>query len=598
MRIRLSLSFLFIFFLAIISFQCQKEISGTGGSGNNGGTIAAPAPITATVQGIITDENDQPATGVAITVGSKTSTTDSKGFFRILKASLDKNAALVVAEKTGYFKALRSFPATSGANHVAIKLVKKNLAGTITAASGGEVSLANGSKVKLSAGGVIVKSSGASFSGTVNVYAAYIDPTSPDISRTVPGSLMADNKDGKRVVLSSFGMMAVELESAAGEKLQLASGKPATLTMPVPASLAGTAPASIPLWYVDEQTGLWKEEGTATKNGNVYTGEVTHFSFWNCDVPANWVNLTLTLKNNEGGPLVHSQVKLTRAGATGWNASAYGWTDSLGTVSGAIPANEALLLEVMDNCNNPVFSQNIGPFATATNLGTITVTAPVTSMVTIKGKVVNCGGAAVTTNGYAIVNYDNIPRYLSLNSNGEFSFSVLRCATSPATLDATGVDNTAQQQGTVTGVNVTTPVTDIGSIAACGTSATQFFNYTVNGVSYSLSSAVLSDSLMGTSFQQGATPYYTNLSGFSASPSKQIGISFTSPAAAGTYPLTSIYAQSTSGTIFPSPSTVTLTNFPATVGGFYEGSFTATYKDSSAGAPVHTASGTFRLRRN
>jgi len=114
---------------SIFTFNCQKEINylnyGFSGANNN------PAPFKATLQGNIIDENDLPAENVTIQVGDKTTTTNTDGYFRIVNASLDKNAALVIAEKAGYFKALRSFNATSGANNVTIKLIKKRHAGTI-----------------------------------------------------------------------------------------------------------------------------------------------------------------------------------------------------------------------------------------------------------------------------------------------------------------------------------------------------------------------------------------------------------------------------------------------------------------------------------
>ncbi len=93
----------------------------------------------------------------------------------------------------------------------------------------------------------------------------------------------------------SFGMMAVVLESTSGEKLQIAKDKSAKLTIPIPSSIQSSAPASISLWYVDEQTGLWKEEGTATKNGTSYVGDVKHFSFWNADFSNPAVNVSVTI---------------------------------------------------------------------------------------------------------------------------------------------------------------------------------------------------------------------------------------------------------------------------------------------------------------
>ena len=140
---------LFAVIIVLISIECRKELSGENAFPGQGSYQSSP--ISATLQGNIIDENDQPAEGVVVTVGTKTATTNSHGYFRITDASLDKNASLVTAEQAGYFKAYRTFSATSGVNQVVIKLIKKTLAGIIDAASGGSVTLSNGSKVLLAA---------------------------------------------------------------------------------------------------------------------------------------------------------------------------------------------------------------------------------------------------------------------------------------------------------------------------------------------------------------------------------------------------------------------------------------------------------------
>src|ERR1019366_1285014 len=102
--------------ISVISFKCQKELSGENAfllPGNN-----QFSPITATLQGNIVDENDQPAEGVIVSAGVKTAITNSHGYFRIIDAPLDKNASLVTANEPGYFKAYRTFRATSGVNQV------------------------------------------------------------------------------------------------------------------------------------------------------------------------------------------------------------------------------------------------------------------------------------------------------------------------------------------------------------------------------------------------------------------------------------------------------------------------------------------------
>jgi hypothetical protein len=50
--------------------------------------------------------------------------------------------------------------------------------------------------------------------------------------------------------------------------------------------MMATAPESMPLWFFDEQKGLWVEEGVATKQGSSYVGSVKHFTDWNADKPS------------------------------------------------------------------------------------------------------------------------------------------------------------------------------------------------------------------------------------------------------------------------------------------------------------------------
>jgi len=198
-----------------------------------------------------------------------------------------------------------------------IKLTKRTAAGTVSVTAAVDAMLSNGSKITLPANSIVVASSGAAYTGTVTVYAAYIDPSRSDIDQTIPGSFMAVDKNGNHSTLAFYGMLAVELKGASGEKLQIKSGSAATLTTAIPASLQAFAPATIALWSVDETSGIWKEESTATKQGNVYVGDVKHFSFWNCYVSANAVILSMTLKNaTDSTPLVYAHVRLTRTSGT------------------------------------------------------------------------------------------------------------------------------------------------------------------------------------------------------------------------------------------------------------------------------------------
>lgn len=577
---------------SLLFYQCQKETSFSLGTNNSpAGQVVLSSPLKANLQGNIIDETGQPAANVSITVGSQTAITDADGYFRINKAALDKNASLVKAEKAGYFTAFRSFSATTGTNQVVIKLIKKNSGGTIDAATGGEVSLGNGTKISLPANGIVNASTNTIYTGTVNVYAEYIDPTATDIRERVPGSFMANDKDGKRVLLSSYGMMAVELESATGEKLQIKTGSTATLTSPIPAAAQASAPATIPLWYVDETTGLWKEEGSATKQGNNYVGTVTHFTYWNCDIPVPTIMLKGTFVTAKGQPLVNASINI-KPTTGNFFGTAHGFTDSLGQINGPVPANTNLVLEVMSQCGTAIYSQNIGPFSANADLGKITIPAATPSMLTIQGKLTNCAGAIVTK-GYAIVTVNHRVQYAKVDALGNFFTDYIVCNAGAASVQVLGVDETAQQQGTLVSQAVTMPVTNMGTIAACGTVSTEMIDYTLDGTTYHIGA---SDSTLAYSKGDsiGNTVNSTIIMG-NKTPDQIEVILKTTAQAPGSYQLLSISVQNYRQNTIVQPLNVNLTSFPKNAGEFYEGSFTGQFKDGSN--VTHNITCTFRVRR-
>jgi hypothetical protein len=474
--------------IVVFSFQCKKEANGGNSqpySVNKVASLTPPAPITSTVQGNVVDENGLAAVGVSITVGTTIITTDSTGYFRINNAALDKKSSLVTAQKAGYFKAYRTFSATAGTNQVFIKLIKKTLTGTITSSAGGTVSISNGGQVLLPANGIIQASNNTSYSGTVNVYIKYIDPTDVDINKIIPGSFMADDKDGKRVLLRSYGMLEVELESSTGEKLQIAGGSTATITTPIPSALQSSAPATISLWYVDDQTGLWQEEGTATKSGTNYIGTVKHFTDWNCDYSApNSVMFTATFKSPSGDPLVNTEVMVKTSGSD-WGA--HGFTDSHGQVSGLVAGDTALVVELFDECGNVIFSKPVTAQSADFDLGTITATIPPINLLTITGKLVDCSNTSVA-NGVATIIYNNIVQQVTGDTAGNFSLTIVQCSSGGDVL-ISGLDNNTHQSGNLTTFSLVSNTLDAGNIVACGNLLP--FNVVIQGKLIDCSNAVV-----------------------------------------------------------------------------------------------------------
>ncbi len=423
---RLHSFFLLMTVFSLFLFSCKKNIDTiTPPAPGNTFTIPVSTPVNGSVAGRVTDENNVAVSGANISCGGLMAVTDDNGVFNIDNVNLDKYVSTVTVTKTGYYKGIRSFSANSTKNYVDIKLIPKTLSGTFASASTGTITLSNSTEIKFQSNSIIVKSTGAPYTGAVNVYASYIDPTRADIGTIVPGSFMARDANNM-YVLQSAGMIAVDLESNSGEALQLVTSKPASIKLPIPASLISSAPATIDTWSLDDN-GIWKKEGTATKAGNNYEMEVSHFSFWNCDVPANAVYLTLHVEDQNAVSLRNTLVKLSIPNNTTWWANTYGRTDSAGNVSGLVPAGLPLVLNILPgyNCAS-AFTQNIGPFTTNTSL-TITATLAPQQTYTVTGTATSCNGALDSATAFISLNnggyaYTNVV-------NGSYSYTFTSCNT-------------------------------------------------------------------------------------------------------------------------------------------------------------------------
>ena len=323
-----------------------------------------------------------------------------------------------------------------------------------------------------------VTASGAAYTGNVKVYSTWIDPTAPNLPLVVPGDLRGINSSNGEYLLKSYGMVGAELKDDNGNTLKIAPGKTAAISFPIPASLQATAPASIPLWHFDEATARWKEEGTATKTGNTYTAQVNKFSFWNVDVPGNFINLDMRLVNSANNlPVANTMVKVTSLTT---NASAYDFTNDSGYVSGYVPKNQNLKIEVITgtacNTNTVVYTQNVGPYTTNTSLGNISVTIPANLVITFTGTIKNCNNQPVT-NGYVSLSLANGTSTIAYtNASGLVNFSLIHCGGNNIAYSYNAVDLSNGTYSSTANGTATSNTVNLGTITACGN------NLNTNGV--------------------------------------------------------------------------------------------------------------------
>ena len=367
--------------------------------------------VSITAKGRVIDGNGNAVVGAIVKGGGSLDTTDVMGVFQLSSFAAYENSGCVTVEKPGYFKGIRSFVPKSGGNELLIRLLTKSNIGTINSVNGGTVT-APSIKLSLPANGVQLNN--AAYTGTVNVAIKHINPISTTFFEEMPGSLVGVS-DNQSSILTSYGMVGVELTDNNGQKLQIANGKTAEVRFEVPASLLSSAPATIDLWSLDEINGYWKKEGTATLVNTEYVAQVSHFSFWNCDVPTSYVNIN--------GQIVYSQNQQPVAGAmvtisSTNSGSRSDFTNSQGLFSGAVPDGQTLGITVSIQCSGSptvVYSSTIGPFAVNTVLNPINITPPNSTILT--GTVLGCNNQSIS-NSYVSVNGQIV-----FTNNGQYNAS-------------------------------------------------------------------------------------------------------------------------------------------------------------------------------
>ncbi|MEP6674129.1 MAG: Ig-like domain-containing protein [Ferruginibacter sp.] len=595
-----------VVFLTLLSmitfFGCQKELSE-----QNAGTttvVGTPADLSTKVtasmiSGFVTDENNLPVLNAPVKSGIAVTSTDKYGYFEFKNIEVIKNAAFVTVTVPGYFKGIKTFVATAGKGaFFRIKLIPKINAGSVDATTGGKVTLSNNLSVSLPANAIVNAGTGATYSGSVKIAAYWINPDATDLNDIMPGDLRGINTAGAIKMLQTYGMSAVELTGASGELLQIASGKKATLTFPLPASLAATAPASIPLWYFDETNGLWKEDGAATKTGNTYVGDVSHFSYWNCDIPfSNAVQFDLTVVDVAGNPVQNANVQFSYS--NGGYTGCHGITDSAGHVSGSIPANASLILQVFSYqvCpNTPVYTQAVTTTNVNISLGTITLSATSSYVAEISGIVLDCNGLPVT-NGYVMLQLGYINIRGNTNSSGVFHINTIICGNnSVATIFA--IDLTTLQQSTTTSINLVNGQNNLGNITACGTSALAFINYTLNGTPVAITFPTgtiyqLPDSTQFPALRMGGYEALTNNIVNSAS----MTISNQNIAPGSIQDLLKFESAQTGSTTIPTPIAVNITEY-GSIGQYIAGNYIGTVVGAALPNTSYTLSCSFRVKRS
>ncbi|MFK8055104.1 MAG: hypothetical protein AB8F78_03190 [Saprospiraceae bacterium] len=487
-------------------------------------TTLSGETVTANFFGQLTNDQGVVVQGAEVRIGNKQATTDQEGLWSINNASVVKDQAFIQFAADRHHKGSRTL-LVEGSNTYEVDVEMLQYTGTLSvdATSGGTVNITGSDASVTFPGSAFAKTDGTPYTGTVRVEAAYLDPNDLSTGDRMPGDLRATTTSGDSRLLITYGMVSVELFDNVGNELQLAAGQTATISLPVAGDAANTAPQTIPLWYFDDASAQWLEEGSATLQNGSYVGEVSHFTFWNCDIPTDYIRLCGTVVFE--GTDTTTAANLTLIIESLLWGSGYGYTDENGQFCGIVPANETLTFTVRGACNQPTFTVTIGPFSADTDLGTITVPSPQNLLTTVSGTA-NCNGTPLTSGAVRIFQNGSHITTTTVQPNGSFTTDFLSCDTSEITVSV--VNYATLEEGTETFAYSNNIAT--GDIGACVQTLSNYFELIVDGVTETGFDSIYYNN-------DGS---YTFTSGFVYSGGQTSGFSLTtedlpSPPALGTY---------------------------------------------------------------
>lgn len=407
-----------LLFLLVIS-ACREDSTNTAEI-----DVSYPGVVdiyTIGIQGRILDVAGEPISNAEVSISDQSVFSNENGVYKFDNV-LAPDGVHIKAQVEGFFTGGATIIASSNqVYHRDINLIPYQDFVEVSSNDDIDFVLDEGARIRIE-GGSIANSDGSVYAGDLTVNVSWLDPLSPRLFELMPGSLRA-LQEGELRSLLSYGMLAVDMVAPNGDALNLVDGATATLNYPIPQAILAEAPETIDLWYFEESDGYWVHEGTATKVGNEYVAEVSHFSWWNCDVPFDFGFLCIELTDIRGVaiPDVLLELETSNLGvATGLFAED-------GVFCGLIPLNENIDMQIITQCGTVLYQDVIGPFTSTDNTQEIQLPEGNSFLqLNVSGQVTDCDGNAVT-NGYISINTPFSAQVDFLDENGAYDLTVTTC---------------------------------------------------------------------------------------------------------------------------------------------------------------------------
>lgn len=347
--------------------------------------------------GLVVDEDGQTLDMASVVADGITLMSDENGYFEFEDLLAGDEGVYISAEKNGYIDGgVLVFPNEENTQQIRIVLIADNSSTLIDNSEGGVVNLEGGSQV-------IIPANAFAEQNSVRVNAHFIPSSKENFSKVYPSAFVGIDKSEEIKHLNSIGAVVVEFVDENGNEVELNDNIDVTLRLPIP---DGDWPNTISLWSLDENSGYWIEESSATKVGDFYEGSVNHFSWWSACDPQDLVNVCFYVKTPEAEVAAGFEYFVLSWSENNPGFLA-GFTDEDGAFCGKVPEGVDLAVVILDECSNSLYDEVISLSLSDSEREIIINSLP--AEVLFEGTITRCDGTVVQ-DGYLglSIGYDQV----------------------------------------------------------------------------------------------------------------------------------------------------------------------------------------------
>ncbi|GAA0397603.1 hypothetical protein GCM10009133_03290 [Cocleimonas flava] len=273
----------------------------------------------------ITTADGAVVSDVSVTTSAGTEQSNASGNASMV-LSADQEYVLTL-NKEGYATQVSPIKAPLAGEQISLDftMIQRGAVQRFNAESGGVITGANGASVSIEPNSFVI-GDGQYVTGDIEVTITPVDVSNPASLAAFPGEFTGTQLDGTDTPIISFGTVEYKFTQN-GEEVRLDEESGATADILIPIYVGNYQNGDpiqvgdqIPLWSLDEQTGIWTQESVETRSadegfgyvvsdpssptGLALQATVSHFTWWNCDVSMRAGTANVKVGDSQSGSAV------------------------------------------------------------------------------------------------------------------------------------------------------------------------------------------------------------------------------------------------------------------------------------------------------